>query len=38
LRAPKPGNPYDMRAVFTIYVAVIAAGILAAVLVAITET
>jgi hypothetical protein len=38
LRAPLRGNPYGMRAVFTIYVAVIAAGILAAVLVAVTET
>jgi hypothetical protein len=38
LRAPGGGNLYGMRAVFTIYVAVIAAGILAAILVAVTET
>jgi hypothetical protein len=37
LRPRKPGNLSAVRTVFTIYVVVIAAGILAAVLVAVTE-
>jgi hypothetical protein len=38
LRAQGRGYPYAMRAIFTIYVVVIAVGILAAVLAAATET